>query len=1155
MEIVKLLSLSLSLWMVSLADLGAQEFSCAGFEGPPAPATAAAKVAVIPRASTRPIHVLVIFAQFKDETLRPVPAYAEALFDPDLPGSFAHFYRTMSSGQLAVRGTVLPKRYVSSQAAAAYLATGTGERPPFATFALEILAQVDRDIDFGRFDSDGADGIPNSGDDNGYVDYIFINMPSTPRGFIRGGATGIAGLRLRGGTFTTQDTRPDGRPIRIAGAISYGALQQEGRFDQTVGAMAHEFGHGLGLPDLYDTNYNSPSQDSAGIGHWGLMGWGAHGWNWNDGPVAFSAWSLETLGWIGVDNNRLVEVAGDTAGLWIDDVHAGGFIYRLPLGMGSKNGADFFEEYLLLEQRTRTYYNRNIPAEGLLVWHVRPGAQVNGEENYKLVDLVAADGRFQDAGYPSGLRADGVAGLDNLDFWAHDEQYAAAHSGNRGDATDPFDGIRFTRLNMQTNPSSNLLGVQSAAFTGLNLTMRRQGPSMVVDIKQPRWSGTIAEELHWTGPVLVDGDLRIAPEGTLTIYGNTQVQFAGIDHLQRGQDPERTELVVEGNFAIQLHNSAQQVTFDALNPLDPWFGILVQPASSSRIEVVENSLAVLNSSFGIQFPNAPPESQNRLIPSFQLIDIPSRETAGNGDGQLSPGETFRLDVSLDNWSLNWYKDMQIQLRWDSPLVYPTLSSRLGSEDQGQDSEPFSLYPGTRKDLQLPSLTLSPEAKPGEKIELHIQAMTGSGVLRDTLSYVVAGPPIRFNAVLDVPGRVIHNQSVVVQSGWPTSYKARVQGPVTAVDLMVRSLSDGAVVAAIPMTRRTRLGDQLVFQAAFLPNKPGAYQAFLRVHGFDGATRFGETALNLWADPRGLTAPVLVLVGDQYDDEEKATLSRILTGQIKPSGLTSQILDIASEGSAVYQTLLPHYTRDDKLVIWLGRRLEPNDQATFRAFLEGGGRLMLVSYELDRAPNISPFMRDIVHAGRLSRQRARFLPISSVDASDQLQFSALHMPLNPIAPAEILLRNNRQQAAGLRLDTGVYRLVYLPFDLPVQEESTIQALLSSGIQFLQTQGPVAVGGKYTEKLRDSRLIGNFPNPFNTQTTIAYHLSEPTKVKLTLFNMLGQPVKQLVNEAQKNGPHTVVWDGTDASGRVVSSGMYFYTLHTGGFKDIRRLLLIK
>ena len=76
---------------------------------------------------------------------------------------------------------------------------------------------------------------------------------------------------------------------------------------QTVGTMAHEYGHILGLPDLFDVSYLSlgdaagPEEDSAGIGNWGLMGWGASGWNGDDGPTALSAWSRVRLGWSRID--------------------------------------------------------------------------------------------------------------------------------------------------------------------------------------------------------------------------------------------------------------------------------------------------------------------------------------------------------------------------------------------------------------------------------------------------------------------------------------------------------------------------------------------------------------------------------------------------------------------------------------------------------------------------------------------------------------------------------------------------------------------------------------------------------------------------------------------------------------------------------------
>jgi hypothetical protein len=112
-------------------------------------------------------------------------------------------------------------------------------------------------------------------------------------------------------------------------------------------------------------------------------------------------------------------------------------------------------EYFLLEYRTRSssFYERNLPAEGVLVWHVReirtgPGA------GRTVVDLECADGRYLDAGYPVGTVIDPRNGGDNLDFWAHDQAYAATFAGNLGDATDPFDGVRAHAFTPDTNPDS-----------------------------------------------------------------------------------------------------------------------------------------------------------------------------------------------------------------------------------------------------------------------------------------------------------------------------------------------------------------------------------------------------------------------------------------------------------------------------------------------------------------------------------------------------------------------------------------------------------------------------------------------------------------------------------------------------------------------------
>jgi FlgD Ig-like domain/Concanavalin A-like lectin/glucanases superfamily len=88
-----------------------------------------------------------------------------------------------------------------------------------------------------------------------------------------------------------------------------------------------------------------------------------------------------------------------------------------------------------------------------------------------------------------------------------------------------------------------------------------------------------------------------------------------------------------------------------------------------------------------------------------------------------------------------------------------------------------------------------------------------------------------------------------------------------------------------------------------------------------------------------------------------------------------------------------------------------------------------------------------------------------------------------------------------------------------------------------------------------LAQNFPNPFNPTTTIAYTLAKAEQIKITVYNISGQLVKTLLSAYQTSGNHNVSWDGTDSSGKKVSSGVYFYQLVAGTFNQVKKMTLIK
>ncbi len=93
-----------------------------------------------------------------------------------------------------------------------------------------------------------------------------------------------------------------------------------------------------------------------------------------------------------------------------------------------------------------------------------------------------------------------------------------------------------------------------------------------------------------------------------------------------------------------------------------------------------------------------------------------------------------------------------------------------------------------------------------------------------------------------------------------------------------------------------------------------------------------------------------------------------------------------------------------------------------------------------------------------------------------------------------------------------------------------------------------------------LKQNYPNPFNPVTTIEYALPFEADVKLTVFNIIGQEVKTLVDENQKSGIYKIKWNATDFDNKKLSSGIYMYKITAVGnsgneFKDIKKMILLK
>lgn len=353
------------------------------------------------------------------------------------------------------------------------------------------------------------------------------------------------------------------------------------------------------------------------------MGWGALGWNGDDGPVSFSAWSRQQLGWASV---RDIESTSEE--LLLPSVGSTGQLFRIPIGAS---------EHFLLEYRDRegSYYDRYIPAEGLLIWRI-----FRDQPTWK-VDLVCADGLWREAGYPLGSTPQPVTGEDNLDFWAHDEEYAAQHAGNLGDSTDVFDGVRASSFGPLTNPRAvSLDGARSVSITQIERVSG--GMRARVEVSAPKIEfGDITVVDDTDDGVLVAGEdmwLAFDPLNTGGLLA-TDVAFEIASH-----SPELTVHSTEGNIEdLALDTRALAGVIPRRNApylrVDPTF-------AGTRTLSVDLIATSKGSEIGRTRLEIPVVSARQEILGVEVLDE-------RGDGRIDPGEFFhvRIQIAMDKVSL------------------------------------------------------------------------------------------------------------------------------------------------------------------------------------------------------------------------------------------------------------------------------------------------------------------------------------------------------------------------------------------------------------------------------------------------------------------------------------------------------------------------
>ena len=162
-------------------------------------------------------------------------------------------------------------------------------------------------------------------------------------------------------------------------------------------------------------------------------------------------------------------------------------------------------------------------------------------------------------------------------------------------------------------------------------------------------------------------------------------------------------------------------------------------------------------------------------------------------------------------------------------------------------------------------------------------------------------------------------------------------------------------------------------------------------------------------------------------------------------------------------------------------------------------------------------------------------------------------------------NNGFVQHSSRTSSGVW---YFNWDAPELSAGTISFSASglatggssgySGDRVYTTQTniqPQSVGVVSSKSFTSFKLNGNFPNPFNGETIISYEIPSDGLVNISIYSVTGQNIITLVNDFQFSGNKKVFWDTKDSDGNEVPSGIYYYVVSSGPYKQARTMTLLK
>ena len=411
--------------------------------------------------------------------------------------------------------------------------------------------------------------------------------------------------------------------------------EKQGGMNATMvnfGVICHEFGHALGLPDLYDIDYSS-----SGIGTWGLMSGGSWGGNGSSAwyPSHMCAWSKMNV----------------SVGPWLTPLNTTESIETIDLPNVEMNPVAYMMgdslQYFLFENRQKIGFDQTLKQSGLLIWHIDDavsceGNGCNSDEWHRRVDLEQADGLFH-----------------------------LNHGTNNGDMSDPYPGnSNNMEFGFTTNPNSQYY---SGEASGVHVhDIEENGELVVLTFRN---LPSLSLENFTYSELTGDGDNIPNPgetvEATATLYNPSEYSISNLSATVTAVDPNLTILTesitlsdVDPFGLTDNTNSALTVEFAENAPLGS-YELELNIVGIMNGDSFEQSLSIAVS-LSINQQGFPYTTDSRIKSSPAVVDID-----GGGDLEIVfgsyDGYLHVLNHNGSPVSGNWPFDAGDQI-WASPAV-------------------------------------------------------------------------------------------------------------------------------------------------------------------------------------------------------------------------------------------------------------------------------------------------------------------------------------------------------------------------------------------------------------------------------------------------------------------------------------------------------